>query len=153
MRSKCVKGLVLGTFLTIVGCSSNPTWEGMSESEISQWRAIGAGAGQAQSWSREGFNAEKTKEWKTAGFDLESAREWSNESYTAAEAKRWKDSGFDIDEANDARKKGLTPVRAGGSSLMKVPVPVTKAVKSSEKSSAGKPVQKSNEANKTVEKK
>lgn len=112
MKNVYLRGLVFSLFLALVGCGSTPTWEGMAESEISQWRAIGFDAGQAQKWSNKGFNPEQAGGWKTVGFDLETATKWGGKSYSSADAKRWVDAGFNLDDANDARAKGLTPVRA-----------------------------------------
>jgi hypothetical protein len=96
--------------LLLGACSSTPTWEGMSQSQIAQWKGMGFSAGAAQAWAREGFSPETAGSWKNNGFDLEAATDWKAEQFTAEEAMSWRKSGFDLDEAVEDRAKGLQPV-------------------------------------------
>jgi len=106
-----LRSLFLCAFLgLLVACSSTPTWEGMSEREIADWKGIGFDAGAAQSWGKKGFNAESANAWNTAGFDLESATRWSSKQFSAEEAGSWRAGGFDLDDSVKNRNKGLTPV-------------------------------------------
>lgn len=131
-------GFGLGVLMVVIGCASAPTWEGMSESQISAWRDIGVEAEWAQKftkagldsadvaawraagisagedildWAEEGFSATEGGEWVADGFDLETASEWREEKFSASEAKAWRDADFSLRSAISERKKGLSPVQ------------------------------------------
>ena len=93
----------------LFACASSPTWEGMSEDDIAQWKANGFDARSAQVWHRGGFNAIQSKAWMEAKFDVDSAKDWSEEKFSAA---NWSQSGFELDDAVEERSKGLTPLKA-----------------------------------------
>lgn len=101
-------------FVSIVmsACSSTPTWEGMSQTEISQWKQAGFDPGAAQSWSKKGFTAADASAWRNGGFDLDKATDWKDEKFTADEAMSWKAGGFNLNEAVKNRANGLQPVQA-----------------------------------------
>ena len=121
----------------LAACSSTPTWEGMSQTDISAWKGLGLDAGAAQElaeegigpqeakgwmdngitavddildWKKEGFTVANSEGWVANGFDLDAATEWNEEKFTADEAKTWIDGGFDLDDAVKNRTKGLAPV-------------------------------------------
>ncbi|MCL1046295.1 hypothetical protein L2737_13335 [Shewanella electrodiphila] len=105
------KLIVILVACLLYGCASAPTWKGMSERDIAEWKAIGFDAAQAQTWSKKGFNAEQSQLWSKASFDVESAMDWSKEKFNPEEAATWKQAGFKLDDAIDDRAKGLTPVK------------------------------------------
>lgn len=123
--------------LLLAACSSTPTWEGMSETEIAAWQRQGVAAGWAQTlsaagvnasgyetwtdagiasgeailaWVGEGFAAEAAGAWNAAGFEARAARQWSEQPFTAEQAKRWVTAGFDLRDAMKQRAKGLMPI-------------------------------------------
>ncbi|WP_076537084.1 hypothetical protein [Shewanella sp. UCD-KL21] len=108
-----MKKLIGAIFICLIyGCASSPaTWEGMSERDIADWKAIGFDAAKAQKWSKSGFNAEQSQQWTQASFNVESAAEWSKEKFNPEEAGTWKQSGFELEDAIEDRAKGLTPVK------------------------------------------
>lgn len=109
MMKKLFAGLLV---LFVVGCASAPSWEGMSEREISQWKSIGFDATQAQNWRVRGFDATEANGWVQANFSLDTATIWAKESFNVEEAQVWSEAGFEIEDAVTNRSKGLTPVRA-----------------------------------------
>ncbi|MEM8563226.1 MAG: hypothetical protein AAGF57_13365 [Pseudomonadota bacterium] len=116
MNTKLKIIAVVFVSLIIGACSSTPTWEGMSQTEIAQWKQAGFDPGTAQSWSKKGFTAADASSWRNGGFDLDKATDWKEEKFTADEAKAWKAGGFNLDEAVEDRAKGLQPVQAEAAS-------------------------------------
>ena len=129
-------GLVLAAML-LSACASTPTWEGMSETEIADWKELHVGPGDAQAyreagletkavsqwmdngfksakavlaWQKAGFTAAKAGAWNSKGFSLDQAVEWKQESFSPDEANEWKTAGFNLQDSIDSRKKGLTPI-------------------------------------------
>jgi hypothetical protein len=110
---ECMKKLLSGLLaLFLVACASAPSWQGMSEREISQWKAIGFDSTQAQNWRVRGFGPTESDGWIKANFNLDTATIWAKESFNVEEAQVWSEAGFEIEEAVTNRSKGLTPVRA-----------------------------------------
>ena len=101
---------LVGFFAILVACASAPTWEDMSQQEISDWKALAFDAETAQAWKEEGFTPATAAVWSGAGFNLETAAPWRNESFTAEETTSWIEGGFDLDQAIKNRATGLTPV-------------------------------------------
>ena len=129
---------VLLSALLLAACSSTPTWEGMSETEISDWKALSVDVASAQEfreaglkpsdvdawqqaglrgtgaildWRKTGFSPTTAQPWVARGVGLETATTWAKEKFTAEEATVWNEAGFSLKEAIDNREKGLTPVR------------------------------------------
>jgi len=102
--------LIVGFVSFMLACSSTPNWEGMSEREISGWKAINYDADKAREWSSYGFLPDQAVAWSGSGFDIETAKMWKDKHFSVEEAKSWMSSGFDIEQASDHRGKGLTPV-------------------------------------------
>lgn len=128
--------VLVALFLT--ACASAPTWEGMSESEISAWKGINVDVASAQKFRSAGLTSTAVGEWQSAGlsgtqaildwnkggyspatgapwiekgFDLKTAQAWTADKFTAEEARTWMDADFTLKEAVKNRKMGLTPVR------------------------------------------
>jgi hypothetical protein len=124
--------------LVLAACASAPTWQGMSESEISGWKALSVDVASAQEFRKAGLSAAAVEQWREAGltttdailawnesgytpetagpwvrqgFDLATSADWTEQKFTAEEARVWVDSGFSLKQAIDNREKGLTPVR------------------------------------------
>ena len=123
--------------LLLSACASTPTWEGMSEDEISGWRGMNIEAAEAQAYRKAGLDRDAVAEWRQVGlvasdrilawnesgwtpdsaapwlqqkFDLDSAVTWAKEKFTADQARDWVDAGFSLEEAMENRAKGLQPV-------------------------------------------
>lgn len=122
----------------ISACSTPaPTWSGISETEIANWKGLNIGPGDAQTyrkeglvpeavqqwqennfnsvdavltWHKSGFAPAEAKGWVTGGFSNEAAQEWKEKAFSSEDASQWKQSGFELDAAIDNRDKGLTPV-------------------------------------------
>ena len=126
------------TLSILGGCASSPTWSGMSETEISGWRALGLEAADAQAlskagvslqdtqawrdaglrdtksilaWHDRGWSAGNAKDWLAGGFDLDTASAWYKQKFSAEQARAWITADFSLKEAVSNRDKGLTPVR------------------------------------------
>ncbi|WP_411991524.1 hypothetical protein [Agarivorans sp. DSG3-1] len=123
--------------LLLVACSSTPTWDGMSESEIAAWKEIGVNVEQVQTYVRAGMSQPQVKEfidqkftdpaqitswgqtftafdargWIDSGFDLTAAKDWAANKFSFEEAAAWASADFDLDGAKKNRDKGLTPVK------------------------------------------
>jgi hypothetical protein len=111
MNKSLISGVILSSVLVLTGCGSTPTWEGMSQTDISEWKALGLDAAASQDWKEAGISAADATNWIAAKFDLKEASKWAAEAFTAAEAADWKIGGFDLKDAIKAREKGLTPVK------------------------------------------
>ncbi|MEH6558906.1 MAG: hypothetical protein V7459_11470 [Oceanicoccus sp.] len=111
MNKKLIGGVILSSVLVLSGCGSTPTWEGMSQTDISEWKELGLDAAASQGWKEAGISAADAADWIAAKFDLEEASEWASEAFTAAEAADWKIGGFDLKDAVNAREKGLSPTK------------------------------------------
>jgi hypothetical protein len=111
MNKSLISGVILSSVLVLTGCGSTPTWEGMSQTDISEWKALGLDAAASQDWTEAGISAEDAAKWLAANFDLEEAADWAAQAFTAAEAADWKIGGFDLKDAIKAREKGLAPVK------------------------------------------
>jgi hypothetical protein len=109
-KSRMLLGLVAGLVL-LFACAS-PNWSGLSEAQISEWKADGVGPEVAKNWIGKGFDAQDYKAWTTAGFTLDDASKWSSKKFTAIEAQAWKKAGFSLNDAEKSRDKGLTPIPA-----------------------------------------
>lgn len=111
MLNKTKTLLVAGVFAAaLAGCSSTPTWDGMSQTDISGWKALGLDAAAAKEYTKEGFTLESATLWVQAGYSAERAEEWASENFSAREAEAWRKGGFDLAEAKKNRAKGLSPV-------------------------------------------
>jgi len=111
-RSRMLLGLVAGLVL-LFACAS-PNWSGLSEAQISEWKADGVGPDVAKKWIGKGFDAADYKAWTGAGFTLDDASKWSGKKFTATQAQEWKSAGFSLNDAEKSRDKGLTPIPASG---------------------------------------
>ena len=138
MKRMCVVVAAIGFLLALGGCASMPTWEGMSEAEISEWQKLGINAEAANtfreadlnpenvkgwyaagitdaetilSWHGEGFNSNEAAEWSQRQFSVREAARWKQEKFSADEAGRWKAAQYDLKDAIRHRAKGLQPIR------------------------------------------
>ncbi|OUS32723.1 hypothetical protein A9Q98_00970 [Thalassotalea sp. 42_200_T64] len=132
------KFLILFFMVLLSACASAPSWEGMSESEISNWKDIGVTVDQVDTyveagmkpeqvkvWFEQGFNnaneiipwasnkftPEDAAGWKASGLSVEGAFQWASNKFSYSEAKMWRDENFELDDAIDNRAKGLSPVK------------------------------------------
>lgn len=119
-------------------CASAPTWEGMSETEISAWKELNAGPGDAQTyreagldvqavsqwsehgfkktdavlaWHKAGFTAAEAKAWRAKRFTWERAVAWREEKFKPEEAYEWKKGGFNLEDSVENRERGLKPIQ------------------------------------------
>lgn len=110
MRKSIVTSFIFSAILIIGGCSSTPTWEGMSQADITAWKALGLDAGASQDWSAIGLTPSQAGDWIAANIDVNTASEWASEQFTATEATDWTKGGFNLKQAIKSRSDGLRPV-------------------------------------------
>lgn len=102
--------IMAALLLMLAGCMA-PTWEGMSEGEIADWKGLGFDAAVAHEWTDDGFTPATASGWVKAKFSRDEAKDWSEEKFTAEQAVSWKQADFSLKDAIDARTKGLAPVQ------------------------------------------
>lgn len=95
----------------LAACSSTPTWEGMSQTDIAGWKDLGLNAEMAQKYVKNGFDLATATPWVNANIDPKTAAEWTRFKFSAEEAVAWIGGGFDLEAARDNRAKGLNPVQ------------------------------------------
>lgn len=137
---KIANGIKSAVFAAVflTACASAPTWEGLSEAEIGDWKTLGINAEQAQTyhkatldpaavkqwqdnnigslddilrWHGDGFAPDEAKGWVEAGFATEEATDWKASSFSSTDAGAWKTGGFSLKDATKNRDKGLTPIQ------------------------------------------
>jgi hypothetical protein len=110
MRKSIITSFIFSAILIIGGCSSTPTWEGMSQDDITAWKALGLDAAASQDWSAAGLTPTQAGAWIAANIDVKTASKWVGEQFTATEATEWTQGGFDLKQAIKSRSDGLRPV-------------------------------------------
>lgn len=132
------KALIFIIVAILSACASAPSWEGMSESEISEWKNIGVTVEEVSKYAKAGLDATEVKSWldnkftqqsdilawagakftadsamawRDVKFTLEDAIAWSKNKFSPQEAMEWKKANFTLSEAESNRSKGLTPVK------------------------------------------
>jgi len=100
--------ITLGLTVALLAACSAP-WEGMSESDIGAWKALGVDSEAAQQWRGGGFSASAAEGWLAQGFDAATAGAWRSEDFSPSEARAWIDGKFKLKDAVARRAEGLTP--------------------------------------------
>ncbi|NTS78047.1 hypothetical protein HR060_14400 [Catenovulum sp. SM1970] len=95
-----VIAIVLSVFL-ITACGSTPSWEGMSQSEIAQWKSLGASVEEVDRYNKSGLTQTLVKAWHEAGIkDQLEVLDWHKLKFTPQSAKSWKDIGVNVEDVS-----------------------------------------------------
>ncbi|MCM8538551.1 MAG: hypothetical protein NE334_21595 [Lentisphaeraceae bacterium] len=103
--------LSLLTFLALFSCST-PTWDNMTEADISSWKSMNVDIEKANSLNYAGVSPAEYSEWKNHGFtQVDKITNWKKQKFSPTEAAQWVKGGFSVDQAVENRQKGLQPVK------------------------------------------
>jgi hypothetical protein len=114
--------LVMCMVAFFIGCASDPTWNNMSEADISSWKEMMVDIDSANYLNENKITPKSYAAWKENGITkADEIIAWTVKKFSASEAAAWAKAGYSMDDAVDYRGKGLQPVKANAATAEEKP--------------------------------